>query len=162
MTRSVRTNTDDAGAKSDAIALLAAAESLDVPVAEVRVITPVPRTAFDVPTTVYDAAVFAENAVTITATITAHDPGGGDNIAVTVTIASVAPEPEHDISVSIAGFNRSLQTGDDLTDDIQFAPPWTGAMVTITDDASGESGEGELVMDGTDGEVVITLEVPVL
>lgn len=161
----VKQNTSDIDARRSAISLLEAAAGLAVDVTGIRTVSGRGRIDFDAPAPVYgraQAAGFLPQAlqpIGITATVTAHDPGGGGNIQVTVEISDTTPK--RDVTVVVGSFTRNISTGDTLAGDIQFAAGWTGAMVTLTDDDSAvTSGEVELVMAGADGELAVTISVP--
>lgn len=172
MTRTVKRNTSDLDAHDSAAALLDAAAGAGVSPLRIKTVSSGLRIDLSAPTAVYAASglpageVVPDAAddppppppVTITATVTAHDPGGGGNVQVTAEISETTPPRA--VTLIVGTYTRNMTTGQTLADDIQFESGWTGAMVRLTDDDTAvTSGEVELVMDGADGELAVSIDV---
>jgi hypothetical protein len=171
--RTVKRNTSDADAASNAAALLAAADTLDADRAAIRTVSDGARIDLSAPAAVFTASGLtggvtapdnegdpapAQPPAHLSVAVHAYDPANGDDV--NVMLAAAATAPPRAVTVAVGTFTVPLTTGQTNNSAAHFPVGWPGGTVTLTDDASGTSTSGQLAITAQDSYLTLTLDIP--
>lgn len=179
MSRTVTATTSDSAAAAAAVALLDAADTLDVPVDRIKTVTSGPRVAFSAPTAVYTESGLTggtsapddqddggaggsgwtgEITAMITSVYLGVDEASGDSMGWNASVRiPEGPEPPRDVVLKFGGQEFQMRTGAIYTDFINYNN--TGVMVRLTDVVSGNYDQHEYVQSDDPGTGTYTVAV---